>query len=105
VRWWKDTAADLSQQVGEAEGSLIRGTPVRVDSSPDNDGTGQYCQMVRVRQRDGKVYVRNQRLNAPQETHQLEPGGLGLESSAHPCDDMSCGELLGRVMSPAGRPR
>jgi hypothetical protein len=28
--------------------------------------------------------VRNQRLNAPQETHQLEPGGSGLESSAHP---------------------
>ena len=35
---------------GEAGGSLIRETPVRVDSSPDNDGTGQHCQMVRVRQ-------------------------------------------------------
>jgi hypothetical protein len=34
----------------EAEGSLIPGTRGRVDSSPDNDGTGQYCQMVRVRQ-------------------------------------------------------
>jgi hypothetical protein len=34
----------------EAEGSLIPGTGVRVDSSPDNDGTGQHCQMVRVRQ-------------------------------------------------------
>lgn len=34
---------------GEAEGSLNRGTPVRVDSSPDNDGTGQHCQMVRAR--------------------------------------------------------
>jgi hypothetical protein len=33
---------------------------------------------------DGEAYVRNQRLNAPQETHQLEPGGSGLESSAHP---------------------
>ena len=31
--------------------------------------------------------MRNQRLNAPQETHQLEPGGSGLESSAHPLDD------------------
>jgi hypothetical protein len=29
--------------------------------------------------------VRNQRLNAPQETLQLEPGGSGLVSSAHPC--------------------
>ena len=35
---------------GEAGGSLIRGTPVRVDSSPDNDGTGQHCQMAWVRQ-------------------------------------------------------
>ena len=33
----------------EAEGSLNLGTGVRVDSSPDNDGTDQYCQMVRVR--------------------------------------------------------
>jgi hypothetical protein len=34
----------------EAEGSLIPGTRGRVDSSSDNAGTGQYCQMVRVRQ-------------------------------------------------------
>jgi hypothetical protein len=27
--------------------------------------------------------VRNQRLNASQESHQLEPGGSGLDSSAH----------------------
>jgi hypothetical protein len=32
---------------------------------------------------DGKAYVRNQRLNAPQETQQLEPDGLGLWSNAH----------------------
>src|SRR3954452_2666085 len=32
-----------------AEGSLIRETPGRTESSPDNDGTGQHCQMVRVR--------------------------------------------------------
>ena len=36
--------------------------------------------------RDGKAYVRNQRLNASQESHQLEPGGSGLDSSAHPHD-------------------
>src|SRR3954451_4485746 len=34
--------------------------------------------------RDGKAYVRNQRLNAPQESHQLQPGGSGLDCSAHP---------------------
>lgn len=28
--------------------------------------------------------MRNQRLNAPQESHQLESGGSGLDSSAHP---------------------
>ena len=41
---------------------------MRVDSSPDNDGTGQYCQMVWVRQarRKGVTKV-NQRLNAPQD--------------------------------------
>ncbi len=32
--------------------------------------------------------MRNQRLNAPQESHQLEPGGSGLDSSAHPRDDV-----------------
>jgi hypothetical protein len=42
--------------------------------------------MVRVRQARRKVYVRNQRLNAPQETHQLEPDGSGLGCSAHPHD-------------------
>ena len=33
----------------EAGGSLIRGTPGRVGSSPDNAGTCWYCQTVRVR--------------------------------------------------------
>ncbi len=33
---------------------------------------------------DGKAYVRNQRLNAPQVTQRLEPGGSGPQSSAHP---------------------
>lgn len=42
--------------------------------------------------------MRNQRLNAPQETHQLEPGGSGLGSSAHPRDSVG-GELPDWVMS------
>src|SRR5436190_21909527 len=33
----------------EAGGSLIRGTPGRVGSSPDNAGTYWHCQTVRVR--------------------------------------------------------
>lgn len=40
---------------------------------------------------DGKAYVRNQRLKAPQESHQLEPGGSGLDSSAHPGHDITAG--------------
>ena len=45
----------LSQQRDEAGGSLIRETPGRVESSPDNDGTVRYRQADRVRQarRDG----------------------------------------------------
>ena len=45
----EDSTAGLSWQPGEAEGSLIRETPGRVGSSPDNDGTCWYCQTVRVR--------------------------------------------------------
>jgi hypothetical protein len=50
VRRCEGSAAGLSQQPGEAGGSLIRETPVRVGSSPDDDGTGRYCQTARVRQ-------------------------------------------------------
>ena len=40
-----------SQRAHEAEGSLnLLEREVWVGSSPDNDGTDQYCQMVRVRQ-------------------------------------------------------
>src|SRR5207249_272260 len=51
----KAFSAWLSQQPGEAGGSLTRRTPGRVDSSPDNDGTCRHGQTVRVRQarRDG----------------------------------------------------
>src|SRR5262249_7307586 len=46
----------------EAGGSLIRGAPVRVGSSPDNAGTCRYCQTVRVRlARPGCVTRVNQR--------------------------------------------
>jgi hypothetical protein len=46
----KGPAAGLSQQAGEAEGSPTVGMHGRAVSSPDNDGTGRYCQTVRVRQ-------------------------------------------------------
>jgi hypothetical protein len=39
----------LSQQDREAEGSRIREVPGSVASDPDEAGTCQYCQMMRVR--------------------------------------------------------
>ncbi len=42
--------AALSQQDGEAGGSLTRETPGRAASSPDNDGTRQHYRMARARQ-------------------------------------------------------
>jgi len=39
----------LSQQSGEAGGSLIREAPGRAGAAPDKAGTCQYCQMARAR--------------------------------------------------------
>jgi hypothetical protein len=56
--------AGLSQQSGEAGGSLIQEVLGRVGSSPDNDGTGRYCQTVRVRLARQRGVTRvNQRVN------------------------------------------
>jgi hypothetical protein len=46
----KGSASGLSQQPGEAEGSLTPEARGKVASSPDNDGTDRYCQTVWVRQ-------------------------------------------------------
>jgi hypothetical protein len=69
---------------------------VWVASSPDNDGTGQYCQMVRVRlaRREGvREKPASERLSS--QCHQLQPGGCGLGRSAHPAASV-VGELLDR---------
>lgn len=60
----KGPAVVLSQQDGEAEGSLTLETQGRVGSSPDKDGTGRNYQTARVRQarRKGVTQV-NQWLN------------------------------------------
>jgi hypothetical protein len=60
------SASGLSQQPGEAEGSLTPEARGKVASSPDNDGTGRHCQTARVRQARRKAYARNRRLKAPQ---------------------------------------
>jgi hypothetical protein len=72
---WETFIAGPSQRPGCSWGQRDLGDAGEGGSTPDNDEAGQYCQMARAR---------NQRLNAPQESHQLEPGGYGLGSSAHP---------------------
>ena len=64
-----------------------------MDSSPDNDGTGQHCQMVRVRQARRKGVREKPAIKASQETHQLEPGGCGLGCNAHLHDVVVWGTL------------
>jgi hypothetical protein len=55
-------------------------------SSPDNDGTGQHCQMVWVRQarregvREKPVYERSSRANT---SSNLADVGLGCDASSH----------------------
>lgn len=45
----KDSTFGLSQQAGEAEGSLTPEAWVRAESSLDNDGTGRHSQTARAR--------------------------------------------------------
>ena len=56
---------------------------MRVGSSPDNDGTGWYCQTARVRQarREG-VRVQKPVVEPPQVQNRLQPGGCGPDRSA-----------------------
>lgn len=89
----------------QAEGSLNRGTPGKAASSPDNAGTGQYRQMVWVRQarREGVTTV-NQRVNAPQEmttrSNLTDVGGAAARTSS-----VRWRKLPRGLMSPTGRPR
>jgi hypothetical protein len=46
----QEPTAGLSQQAGEAGGSLILEAQGEGGSSPDNDETGRYCQTARARQ-------------------------------------------------------
>jgi hypothetical protein len=59
---------------------------VRVEAAPTTTRRASTARWFGLGKRDGKAHVRNQRLNASQETLQLEPGGSGLVSSAHPHD-------------------
>ncbi len=87
MRRWEAFSFGLSQQPAEAGGSLIRETPGGGGggggSSPDNDGTGRYCQTARVRQaRRRDVRMQELVVETPKATRRLEPGGSGPVSSA-----------------------
>jgi hypothetical protein len=64
IEWSERSNGGPSQRVVEAGGSLALGAQGAGGSSPDNAGTGRYCQMARVRQarREG-VARANQWLN------------------------------------------
>jgi hypothetical protein len=51
----------------EAEGSLIRGTPGRVEAALTTTERASTVRWSGSGKQDGKAYVRNQRLNAPQD--------------------------------------
>ena len=79
----------------EAEGSLTRGTPGRVESSPDNDGMDQYCQMIQARQARRKGVRRGTSVLTPLKlNHQLESGGSGLGCNADLHDGSRAGNSL-----------
>jgi hypothetical protein len=75
------------------------------EAAPTTTGRVSTARWLGSGKRDGKAYVRNQRLNAPQGTLQLEPGGSGLVSSAHPDHgtvDCGVGVMVGGTSGPVG---
>ena len=68
----------------EAEGSLISGDRGEGGSGPDNDGTDQHCQMIRVRlaRRKG-VREEPAAERSSRQTTSSKPGGSGLGCNAH----------------------
>ena len=70
---------------------------MRAASSPDNDGTGWYCQTVRVRQarREG-VRVQKPVVEPPQVQNRLQSGGYGPDRNARPDRGDSEAVQLGR---------
>ena len=92
-----------SQQAGEAEGSLTLGRG-EGGSSPDNAGTGQHCQMVRVRQARRKG-VREEPASERSSSDPTSSNLADLGWVAARTRSTSWRGTLGRVTSPAGRPR
>jgi len=75
--------AGLSQQSGEAGGSLTLEAQGSGGSSPDNDGTGRHRQTARVRQARRNGASRSEPVVEPPQAGNTgsKPGGLGPGSS------------------------
>ena len=89
----------------EAEGSLTRGTPVKAEAALTTTGRASTVRWRGSGKRDGKVYARNQRQKASQEkttSSNLTDGGW-VATRTRPA--WPGGELFGRLMSSARRPR
>ncbi len=96
MRRRKGSASDLSQQAGEAEGSLAGGDALAGRKAAlTTTGRSSTARWAGSGKRDGKVYVRNQRQKAPQEqTTSSNLADLGW-AAVRTCK--SCRELLGPV--------
>ena len=102
---WKDSAAGLSQQAGEAEGSLIREAPGRVEAALTTTGRVGTARRPGSGKRDGKVNVSEPVVEPPQaET----PAPTWWMWAGQQCTrDLELGRATpGRVIpAPVGRPR
>src|ERR1700758_3525366 len=81
----RPTSLILSQQGGEAEGSLIRVVPGRAGAALTKPGRASTARWGGSGERGGKEYARNRRYYVLHKRHRLEPGGSG-PGAARPAD-------------------
>src|SRR6266567_904905 len=94
----------LSQQGGEAGGSLIREAPGRVGAALTKPGRASTARWCGSGERGGEEYARNQRYYVLHKRHRLEPGGSGPGAARSAGRDAA--GTSGACWSPrAGRPR
>ena len=89
----------------ETEGSLTRGTPAKVEAALTTTGRASTVRWRGSGKRDAKVYARNQRQKAPQAKPPAQIWQIGAGLQRAPGWLRPAGELFGRLMSTAGRPR
>ena len=100
----KDLAGGLSQQPTEAEDSLIRGTPVRVEAVLTKPGRVGTARRRGFGERDEKVYERNQCVKLRKRRADSNLADLG-QSAAHICPEVGMGDSEAGMDRPVRRPR